>query len=67
MVSDPLNTTNLANFISIGYDRTDMDLDGNIIYQGPGNERAMQLYNTVLSHPANTSFLANFIVREHLP
>lgn len=67
VVGDPLNTTNLANYISTGYERTDLNLDGNIIYQGPGNERAIVLYNTILSHPGNSSFLANFIVREQLP
>ncbi|MBI1223636.1 MAG: hypothetical protein GC192_00235 [Bacteroidetes bacterium] len=67
VVADPLNTSGLANFISVGYDRNDMNLDGNIIYQGPGNERAMLLYYSILGHPANGSFLANFIVREHLP
>ncbi|MCF8244803.1 MAG: hypothetical protein K9J37_09750 [Saprospiraceae bacterium] len=67
VVADPLNTSNLANFISSGYDRNDMNLDGRTIYQGPGNERATLLYYTVLSHPTNSSYLANFIVREHLP
>jgi hypothetical protein len=67
VVADPLNTSNLANFIGTGYDRNDLNLDGNIIYQGPNNERAMLLYYTTLGHPTNPTFLANFIVREHLP
>ena len=41
--------------------------DGKIIYQGPGNERAALLYHSILGHPANGGFLANFIVRENLP
>lgn len=67
VLSDPLNTGTLANYISTDYHRADLNLDGNIIYQGPGNERAVLLYNTILSHPANTGYLANFIVREFLP
>jgi hypothetical protein len=67
IITDPLNTDNLANFISTGYDRTDLNLDGQTIYQGPNNERATLLYNTIMSHPANSSYLANFIVREYLP
>lgn len=67
VMSDPGNATNLANFISKGYDRNDFNLDGNIIYQGPNNERAAVLYHTVLSHPGNFALLANFIARERLP
>ncbi len=67
VVADPLNTLNLANYIGNGYDRNDLNLDGKVIYQGPNNERAMLLYYTILGHPSNPSFLANFIVREYLP
>ncbi len=67
VVADPANTANLANFISTGYDPTDLNLDGKIIYQGPNNERATLLYQAVLAHPANGSYLANFLVREFLP
>ena len=67
VLSDANNTGFLANYISTGYDMHDMNLDGKIIYQGPQNERAMLLYHTILSHPDNDSFLANFIVSEKLP
>ena len=67
VLSDPGNTSTLANYISKGYDRNDFNLDGNIIYQGPNNERASVLAQSVLSHPGNSSLLANFIVRELLP
>jgi hypothetical protein len=67
VVADPANTANLANFISTGYDPTDLNLDGKIIFQGPNNERATLLYQAVLAHPANGSYLANFLVREFLP
>ncbi len=67
VLADPGNVDFLANFITLGYDRTDMDMDGRIIYQGPDNERAKLLYHSILSHPINTYFLANYIVRERLP
>ncbi len=67
VLSDPENTSILANYISNGYDRTDMNMDGASIYQGPNNERALLLYQTVLTHPGNVGILANYIVREYLP
>ena len=67
VLADPGNTAFLANYISHGYDRTDIDMDGRIIYQGPDNERAKLLYHTIMSHPVNTGFLANYIVEEMLP
>ena len=67
VLGDPGNVAFLANYISFGYDRTDMDMDGRMIYQGPDNERAKLLYFTTLAHPANTGFLANYIVLERLP
>lgn len=67
VLSDPNNTTLLANYISTGYNRPDFNLDGNSIYQGPNNDRSMLLLNTILVHSTNTGLLANFIVLEHLP
>lgn len=45
----------------------DLNLDGRSIYQGPGNERAILLTNTILAHSGNSKLLANYIVREYLP
>ncbi len=61
------NTTNLANFIIVGYEMHDFNLDGKVIYQGPNNDRAPLLYNTILSHAGNGSFLANYIVMDFIP
>ncbi|MBI1225736.1 MAG: hypothetical protein GC192_10915 [Bacteroidetes bacterium] len=63
----PGNTGYLANYILESYETEDTNLDGSIIYQGPNNDRSTILINTVLSHPANSSFYANFIVNEILP
>ncbi len=67
VLTDEDNKDYLANYIVSGYVREDFDLNGQAIYQGPGNDRAMLLYNTVLVHQNNISFLANFIVSESLP
>ncbi|MCU0345366.1 MAG: Ig-like domain-containing protein [Saprospiraceae bacterium] len=67
VLGDPINENNLANFIVLGYDRNDLNMDGRVIYQGPGNERATLLTNTILSHPGNPGFLANYIVKSYLP
>ena len=67
VAADDDNPGFLANFIVNGYDRCDMNMDGKIIFQGPGNDLALLLSQTILSHPGNTSVLANFIVTEKLP
>ncbi len=67
LLSDPSNTGHLTNYVKTAYDRNDLNMDGALIYQGPGNDRAFLLFYTVLSHPGNTSKLANFIVSEILP
>jgi hypothetical protein len=61
------NLDYLANYIGNGYYREDVNLDGRVIYQGPGNDRALILYNTILVHPGNLAFLANFVASEMLP
>ena len=67
VLSDDQNVEYLANFIIIGYELTDLNLDGQAIYQGPNNDRSTLLYHSVLSHPANSNFLANYIVKGMMP
>ena len=67
VLSDENNPETLANFIVQGYEQEDINLDGKVIYQGPNNDRAPLLYHSVLSHPANAGFLANYIVKSLLP
>lgn len=64
---DAANNQALANFISPGYNNADLNMDGNTVYQGPGNDRSLLLLHTILSHPTNTSLLANFIAMAGLP
>ncbi|MEM6316991.1 MAG: SdrD B-like domain-containing protein [Bacteroidota bacterium] len=62
VVLDEKNINNLTNYITVGYNTMDFDLDGQVIYQGPNNDRAKLLINTILNHPDNPSFLANFVI-----
>ncbi len=57
----------IANWIRLGYMRSDINLDGKCIYQGPSNDRAMMLFNTTLSHPLNSGNIANFVIEGILP
>ncbi|GAB3741802.1 hypothetical protein GCM10028816_50780 [Spirosoma lituiforme] len=66
VLSDGGNTGYVANFITTGYDVTDVNMDGVSIFQGPANEVDVIFFN-VIGHPDNTGTLANFIVRQHLP
>jgi len=63
---DP-NYEPIANWIRLGYMRSDINLDGQVIYQGPNNDRAMMLFNTTLSHPLNDGNIANFVIEGVLP
>jgi hypothetical protein len=67
VLSDSSNEEILANYIVLGYEQHDFNLDGRVIYQGPSNDKAPLLYNSILSHPANTSLLANYIVKTMIP
>ncbi|MEZ4961535.1 MAG: LamG-like jellyroll fold domain-containing protein [Saprospiraceae bacterium] len=67
VMTNPENSANLANFISQGYWTYDINMDGAAIFQGPNNDRAKVLINSILLHPNNTNFLANFILFDQLP
>lgn len=64
---DEGNIENLANFIISGYDEEDINMDGKVIFQGPLNDKAPLLYHSILSHPLNSAYLANYIVNSYLP
>jgi hypothetical protein len=63
---DPSNLSQVANYLVLGYNRADINLDGKTVFQGPDNEVDMIFFN-VVTHRENTGFLANFIIRQHLP
>ncbi|MEM1122941.1 MAG: hypothetical protein AAGJ18_21025, partial [Bacteroidota bacterium] len=62
VILDDNNRQFLTNYIHQGYTQKDFNLDGTVIFQGPDNDRSSLLFNTILSHPDNEKFLANFIV-----
>lgn len=66
IISNPLNTQAISNFIHRGYDLSDVNMDGKTVFQGPDNEVDIIFFN-VLMHPENPGFLANFIVWQQIP
>ena len=64
---DPSNTTFSYNHITSGYYGADVDLNGEVKYQGPGNDVGAALFFNVLFHPANTNNFTNFFVTQQLP
>jgi len=67
IILDPDNVTNYYNFITKGYYEEDLNMDGNVIFQGPGNDRGPQLFQVILNHEDNDLVLPNFIVKDGLP
>jgi hypothetical protein len=67
VITDGDNISSLANFVSKGYDLTDVDMDGSTIFQGPDNDRSKLLFNTTLSNAENQNFFANFVLSDKLP
>ncbi len=61
----PANATNIANFIYVNYNQSDVDLNCESIYQGAGNDVDLIFFN-ILTHPDNGAFV-NFIVAEQIP
>ena len=64
---DPGYGTPIANWITRGYEQSDIDINAMSIYQGPGNDRQLMLFNTTLSHPLNDGHIANFVIEGILP
>ncbi|MEZ4961538.1 MAG: SdrD B-like domain-containing protein [Saprospiraceae bacterium] len=67
VITSPLNTGQIANFIEPGYSQSDLNMDGLSIFQGPGNDRAQVLLYATMSTAENYLGLANFILFEKLP
>jgi len=63
VITDPVNTNFIDNFVSETYSSGDINLDGKVIYQGPDNDQSALLFNTTLIHPDNTDYFSNFILQ----
>jgi hypothetical protein len=55
-----------SNFRLGGYAVTDLNMDGQTIFAGPGNDINLMLGN-VLLHPSNSTTAANYIINGSLP
>ncbi len=60
------NTSVSTNYKLLGYQATDINLDGLTIFAGPGNDLDLVLAN-VLLHNSNNSTSANYIINRQLP
>ena len=68
VIADPGNVSSLDNYIVPGYYRTDFDLNGNSIFQGPNNDRQLLIFRSILQFPDNKlKRLANYVILEQLP
>ncbi|MFK7978667.1 MAG: hypothetical protein AB8G86_01680 [Saprospiraceae bacterium] len=68
VIADPGNISSLDNYIVPGYYRTDFDLNGNSIFQGPNNDRQLLIFRSILQFPDNKlKRLANYVILEQLP
>ena len=64
---DALNNPPIYNHITMGYHLSDCNLDGDVKYQGLGNDIDDLIFFNILSHPKNTSFFTNFFMEEQVP
>jgi hypothetical protein len=56
----------VPNYIVHDYDRSDGNLDGNVIYQGSDSDSDVPFY-TVFLFPGNGSSLPNYVVFQQIP
>jgi len=61
------NITGAANYTLRGYYTGDVNLDGNTIYQGTGNDVNYIFLNVTRNHKGNVTGSNIFIIREQLP
>ncbi|MFK7980562.1 MAG: hypothetical protein AB8G86_11310 [Saprospiraceae bacterium] len=55
------------NHIIQGYYASDLNMDGEVRYQGGANEIDDLLFFNIFSHPKNTQFFSNFFIAEQVP
>jgi len=63
---DEMNNASGYNHISQGYYLSDVNLDGNVNYQGL-NTDVDPIFFSILNHPQNLNFYTNFIIEEQIP
>lgn len=64
---DEANVNSHYNHIAKGYATSDLNMDGEIRYQGWKNEVDELIFFNVFAHPQNTEFFTNFYIEEQIP
>lgn len=67
VLSDVLNVFGVPTFKSRGYLNADVDLNGEAVFQGSGNDLEFIYQNIINNHPGNVLVLPFFTIREQLP
>ena len=57
----------LPFYVVVGYFNSDINMDGDVIFQGTGNDVEFIYQNVMKNHPGNTLNSNNFIIQEQLP
>ena len=64
---DPGNNPPKYNHITMGYYISDCNLNGDITYQGLGNDIDDYIFFNILTHPINVNNFTNFFIEEQVP
>lgn len=63
---DPQNIHFRYNHITYGYFAGDTNMDGEVRYQGGGNDIDDLIFFNIISHPNNDNFHLNFLIKEQI-
>jgi len=66
VLAAPENTDVKVNYIFVGYNMSDFDMNCSTIYQGGNNDLNIVFFN-IITHPENLSASPSFIIHEQLP
>jgi hypothetical protein len=64
---DKKNIRQGYNHIKKGYSSSDVNMDGEVRYQGVQNDRGGILFFNIFAHPKNKEFYTNFFIKEQIP
>lgn len=67
ILSDTRNDQNRYNFVLEGYQDSDLNMDGQVRYQGGDNDIDNLIFFNIFSHPMNINYYSNFIIQEQIP
>lgn len=64
---DEKNTKSFYNHITKGYLNSDVNMDGEIKYQGGNNDIDELIFFNIFAHPSNSQHYTNFYIEEQIP